>query len=187
MSMIKCPNCGIEVSDSYDYCIQCGFSLKYVKNNNSNIVLAARSRHVGTGIEKFLLIFGSIMLPITTLLAMARFNIFVIVLIILDIFLIVLSINNINEKRRNENNNHECAYYDNNTKKIIIYSISGDRFDLSLESIQSIYKIKGTLNLFVKYIDLGKTIKVNCGCADKSSVDKFNNFVQHLKNGDYHE
>lgn len=38
MSIIKCPNCGIEVSDSYDYCIQRGFADKSSIDKFNNFV-----------------------------------------------------------------------------------------------------------------------------------------------------
>ena len=66
MAIIRCPECGCEISDTCEVCIHCGFRLKYPEVSNSAVNFAitqAKSRYIG----------GIIMAPITFILSIIFF------------------------------------------------------------------------------------------------------------------
>ena len=181
---IKCKECGKEISDTCDECIHCGFRLK----ENANLseekkleVVAIRSKSGGLSGGIVAIIMGSIMLAIGLYFVLIDKSYINVTLIIFGLVFVGLGINNINESRKNYNNQHECAYYDQTKEVFLLYSIAGEKYEVRPESIVEVYKPVGVLNLYVKFNDNGRIIKLDCGFCEKTSVMNFLNYVENIK------
>lgn len=186
MALIKCPECGKDVSDTCEQCIHCGFTLNRSKKTKTKKdthkepeVIAVRSRSGGIGGGILSLVVGGIMAFLGFVLLFYYWP-FMIMMIVGFIF-IALGINNITEARKNNNNTYDCAYYDEQNAKVIIYSIAGEKYEISPEYITDVYRPIGLLNLYVKFNDSGRMMKVDCGFCERSSVAKFQSFVENIR------
>lgn len=173
MALIKCPECGHDISTNADFCPNCGYKMKNVafqeEKKSKLLVLASRDRNgtsVGAGI--FLIVFG----------------VFCVVFFV-GVFLILAGINNISEASANNNNKHECAYYDVENRKIILYSYNGDRFVVEPEDIIDNSHHAGTENMFVKIRVGDKTKRIDCGNCSRNGSVQFKQHVEQIKNNTF--
>lgn len=175
MAIIMCPECGGKVSDTLDACPHCGYRFKETESSYSSVkkyqskqvVLANRNRNgTATGAGIFLIVFGLFF-----------------VIAIIGIFLVILGINNISEAKANNENRHECAYYDLEKKKIILYSYDGVKHIVEPSDIIYASHPAGTENMMVKLSNQNK--KIDCGNCPKQGVRRFNEYLEQIKEGSF--
>ena len=175
MALIKCPECNHDLSTTAEFCPHCGYRgvlLSKAETSNSKhelIVLANRNRNgtaVGAGV--FLIVFGALF-----------------AILIIGLFLIFLGINNISESNSNNNNKQECAYYDIDNRKIILYSYNGVRYVVKPEDIIDNYHPAGTENMLVVINLDGKKKRIDCGNCSKEGSVQFKKYIQQIKDGTF--
>lgn len=145
MALIKCPECGKEISSEAEHCIHCGFPLKKkqvkeeTKDDNPDkmtgkFVVGYRGGPGGIiAIDIVGIIFGVILTTGFIILAFTYgFMVFVsfIVLAILGFFLLFLPIYDFIYIGINKANKNDCVIYDADRKKLILYTTTGKRIEI---------------------------------------------------------
>ena len=162
MALIKCPECGKEISDTCQQCIHCGYSLSEKKSKNKETTLIYRERMDKTLIM-IELILGIIFVPV-----------------IAGIFIILIAIHDNEFIDKNNCIPNDIAYYDYDTKKIVFYTIDGRKIIVDSNQIEKI-KYKG-YSLFVKCPE-----EVELGICSKGSKELLENYIESIKNGTFED
>lgn len=176
MALIKCPECGKNVSSEAPACPHCGYPIKKkeiateksesAQNNNLYVLVPRRPYSIGPSIV--FIIFG-----------------FLTSIIIVGIVLIVLGINSIVELSQNNNNRRNCAYYDSSTKEVILVSYNGIVYKVSPYDIMDNYHPFGDASMYVKIKKDGAIQKINCGvCLIQESV-RFKEYYTQMQSGSF--
>lgn len=177
MALIKCPECGKEVSDTCETCIHCGYQLKQPlvvvgdkkeekenkDNNNDNrevIVKRLKSENnASTGI--ILIVVGVVLTSIVVGLVFIGLGIYYLV------------------KGDNDTKiTHDIVYYDKENKKIYLYSSEDKEYILDASDITNIKYDKGDSKLTVTIVDEVKPI--SCGSCTSSDYETFKKLVNDL-------
>ena len=127
MALIKCPECGKDVSDTIDACIHCGFKLKKkpieqkATNNSSNLVVLMRRARVGKSRYVVLWALG-----------------IAFVFLIFGIFMIAIGIASIDVIQENNNVVYECIYYGKKQQQFVICDIKNKKYTVKPNEILKI-------------------------------------------------
>lgn len=155
MALIKCPECGREISDTCNYCIHCGYRLK--KENVSWIVEEDNTRVIakrGTpGFVRFCsifnIIFGGMLQGLFVIFGLILYYEYVFdflpisafgALFIVDGIILMSNIHN------NSCNKKDCILLDENRNVLILYSLDGTRTEIKPEQFHKMY-----CNLFTDF------------------------------------
>ena len=187
MALIKCPECGKEISDEAEVCIHCGYPLKnkqVVESDQNNKkqpeshVIAYRCGPGGTVISLTVIgiIFGLLMTAAyiilgiyygeTIWLGMSFFALFAIILDVGSIFLLI-------KVGMNASNKHNCIEYDANNCKFILNTLWGKEIAINPSDYVELKDNFFTDNMlmFTYRLSSGRLKKVNLGsCSDRDGL-----------------
>lgn len=185
MALIKCHECGNQVSDKATYCPHCGYPLldktsTKIEPNKKSFTIAYRS---GPGSILAACIIGVVIFAGGTSFAIYIFlqnyrilflNILAILICVLSILLLFLSIMNFTfigmNARRKE---HNCIEYNAEKDKLILYTLFGEYIEIDVSDYISLKDNFLTDNmLFFTYrTKSGKARKVRLGyCSNRDEI-----------------
>ena len=184
MALIKCPECGKEISDASPACIHCGYPLQKKSEE-----VKVESRVIGHRGNENLLWFwilavvfgaGSVAIGIIEILDILVLGIFSIVcgglLIIIPIpQFIMIGVNNGNKK--------DCIFFNAETKQFEVYTLTGKPFKINTKDV---IKIQASFSTDFRVIltyktDTGKRKKLNLGyCSDRNYLVREVNKLREL-------
>jgi len=143
MALIKCPNCGKQVSDTCETCIHCGFDLASLTNKRETIisedeeVIAKRNRETPQKFQSkttsykvltyVLLIAGGLTAIVIALIIDCLPVIYISLPIIIVVSFILLFIGTVRTIiiKGNTESKFECMTYNKKKNKIILYPVTG--------------------------------------------------------------
>ena len=164
MALIKCPECGKEISDTADTCIHCGYHIEHsVATKADTYVLANRTKSSDDNqiVAIVLIIIGAITVPA-----------------VVGIILLVFGISMLS-KKGDSNVAHECAYYRQEDNTIMLYSSSDELRLLKPDNILSVRNENDQLLVVIT----GESQPFKCGKCSKAETDKFNQYLEQIKTG----
>lgn len=176
MALIKCPECGQNVSSEAPTCPHCGYPIKQketvirksndTQKNNLYVLVPRISYSIGP----------SIIFIILGLLTS---------IIIVGIVFIVLGISSIVELSQNNKNPRKCAYYDASANEIILVSYNGLVYRVNPYDIMDNSHPFGDASMYVRIKKDGVIQKINCGvCLIQESV-KFKEYYLEIQSGSF--
>ena len=166
MALIRCPECGKEVSDTCDTCIHCGYRFRNgVHEQVSDYVIAKRLRLSDNQATAIVLIVLGIIFAAA----------------LLGIILIILGVLSLSKNTSSDFSPHDIAYYHEIDRTIILYSSADMQKIVKPEDITNI-KHKGNDDLIVTLY--GKE-KLNCGKCSEGETVKVKNYLEQIKNGTF--
>lgn len=173
MALIKCPECGKEVSDLKEACPYCGYNLRAasteVKGNtdavyDDKVVIAERKRE-SLNENKTL---GIVMIIIGAVLTTALVGI---VLIIIGASLL--------SKSEEVPVKHECAYYSQKNDKIIFYNEKDEDIVCDVEQVVSVYLQDDKLYANLMFSNI---VNSHCiGSCTKEEMERCKSYIVDLK------
>ena len=171
MSLMKCPECGHDVSSEATSCPNCGFPIRkqneLVSTSKELYVLVPRSPY-SVAPSIIFIVLGAIFTPL-----------------IIGIILLSVGIASVCELHKNNNNPYNCAYYDSSKEEIILVTYN-----------QVIYRVKpgdiianshpfGDADMYVKIRINGINKRINCGvCLLEESI-QFKKYYQQMQIGQF--
>ena len=165
MALIRCPECGKEVSDTCDSCIHCGYKLKnvaVVEPKSDDYVIAKRTPNNSDQTTAIVLIIVGVPL---------LWGIVGIVLLAVGIYMLV----------KKDEVKHECAYYHKNSNEISFYSESDEELRvIPLDIVKTEY-VSGKLQVTVN----GKDAAFICGKMSETDYNRFVKYLEEIKLGTF--
>ena len=160
MALIKCPECGKEISDTCKQCIHCGYVLKKGTKSitRDQVALIYRERP-GTGLYLVEIILGFLFAPV-----------------IIGIIVILIALHDMSYTNKNNSIPHEIAYYDSETNNIIFYTIDGQKVVVPTKKVSTAF-YKGH-SLFVKCPE-----EYELGICGEGSVDVLQRSINDIESG----
>ncbi|MCR4911309.1 MAG: zinc ribbon domain-containing protein [Bacilli bacterium] len=193
MALIKCPECGREISDQAVSCPHCGFPLAKIKEEQILVekekfqVLAIRSNQRGIHTTTF--VFAGLLFGFATILFVMAFVFFKIpedigwfigFVVAASLFFAVALAGTIQLsiwRKNNEKIDKEVIYYYGDTEEFIFYDIHGKMYRIKKEvpfRLRNNMRNYGELLLFY----IGK--KVNLGFTS-TPIDKIENAISKIR------
>ena len=141
MALIKCPECGREISDTCEYCIHCGFKLKTPakveeKEEKSGIEIIAFRGSAGVLIllSIICIVFGLTASTFMSTIILRRWYnsvsiVFYVIILLIGLFYIGVGIYGFINIGRNASVKKPCIEFDNDRKKVIVYNLSGEKIE----------------------------------------------------------
>ena len=130
MALIKCPECGREISDTVIACPHCGFRIQKEtdflgreitkKDDEDIIVVVKRDRNQGTGASGACIILGIFLLPI-----------------LIGLGLLFAGIQIFGWINKNNGISKELVYFDKKNNEFIVYDLKGSKHTCKPESFRS--------------------------------------------------
>lgn len=170
MALIKCPECGGNVSDTIEACPHCGFKLKKEKNilgkeitakNEDVIVVVRRDRSQGNGVAGTCIILGILLLPL-----------------IIGLGLLIGGIDIMSTINKNNQISKELIYFDKTTNEFICYDVKGRTHRFKAEDFTGKFKVaSGAAIKNRAMINKGKT---TLGCANINDIGKIDEIIAAL-------
>lgn len=189
MALIKCPECGREISDQSDHCIYCGFPLKNNNQLNKSIINQSsndelpKSHVIGyrgePGFIKWFsvvcLILGLVFIVVSFFLTKISIYIWPLsaTIIGLCIYLIAYSIVCFARMVMNSNNKNNCIEYDANDRKLVLSTINGQEIRIDPKDYVELKDNFNTDNLlkFTYRLPSGQFVKANLGyCSNRNEL-----------------
>ena len=199
MALIKCPECGNEVSSEANICVHCGFLLRKLRKPVPEEPKAKPELHgkyvIGYRCGPGSIIVGDIIVTvfgliavISSLIAMYAFPdalpAFVVLLIFGGLILLTATIDFIT-MTINKSNKENCIVYDYDTRELILSTIGGKRIVISPEDYVELRDNFFTSNLlhFTYLTPLKRLKRVNLGyCADRNQLrSKLSKVLDHYR------
>ena len=197
MALIKCPECGREISDTCEYCIHCGFKLKTPakveeKEEKTGVETIAYRGSAGVLIlfSIICLVFGLALSTVMSVIIVHRwFNsvsiVFYVILLLIGFFYIGVGIYGFINIGRNASVKKPCIEFDNDKKKVIVYNLSGEKIEFKPSQFVSLkanmlgsdgyYIIRfSTSNGVVRKVKLGVR-------TDSDSANRANTILSDLR------
>ena len=185
--LIRCPECGKEISDQSDKCIHCGFPLNKLNKEETHevkkkVTIAIRSGPGSIlGATIFIMVFGVLTTTGVTIADIywlpdpyyAGLAYLLLIFGFFGLYCIVASILTFVRIGKNSRVYADNIVYDPNTHKLILATINGRIVEIDPEQYVSLKDNMFTDNLlYFTYRDVsGKLIKLNLGyCANRDSI-----------------
>lgn len=170
MALIKCPECGKEVSDLAESCPYCGYNLGGEANSagamNDKVVIAARNREASTKDNQTM---GIIMLVIGA----------VLITMLIGIVFLIIGIVMLMKKPADLEVKHDCAYYSPKHRKVIFYNEQDEEIIVDPEQVVSINR-KGD-KLFASLL-FSNVVNSHCiGTCSEQEVERCKAYIVDLK------
>ena len=194
MALIKCPECGREISDQADTCIYCGYPLK--KKQETTIVTEKKplQSHVigyrtGAGSVMAIYIVGEILAVILTTIFIAMGVLYGVwgllaFILVLSVFLLAVCTFGLIRIAINSSNTRNCIEYDANDSKLVLCTLYGREIRIDPKDYVELRDNFMTDNMlmFTYRLPSGSLKKVNLGpCADRESLrSKIKNVIDNL-------
>ncbi len=195
MALVKCPECGREISDQADACIYCGYPLK--KKQETTIVTEKKplqSHVIGyrTGVGAPTIFYGiylfldAILTPLTILglVNLPELWPYYTLLLVLYAFLLGICLFGLIRVAINKNNRKNCIEYDAADQKFVLYTVYGREIRINPRDYVELKDNFFTDNMlkFTYRLPSGETKKVNLGpCADRDGLrSRIKNVIDNL-------
>ena len=162
MALIKCPECGKEISDTCNQCIHCGYTFKkkVTSRTRDEVALIYRERP-GIGIYILEIIFGFFFVPV-----------------LIGIIIILIALHDMSYTNKNNSIPYEIAYYDGEKNNIVFYTIDGQRVVVSLKKVSRAF-YRGH-SLFVECPE-----ELELGLCGKGSVTVLQKYINDIETGKF--
>ena len=164
MALIKCPECGQEISDTCDRCIHCGYRLK---KENQQYILARRLRIDNEQTMGIVLL----VLGIVT------------AFFLLGIILIIIGVSKLSKGSKESSCHYEIAYYNDGTGKVTFYSPDEDSLVVGAEEIT---KVRHTEDCELYVTSALSNGEFYCGKCSKAECDRLEDYLNKIKFGEFH-
>ena len=178
MALVKCPECGKEISSEADVCIHCGFPIKKKQKREDQKVESGVIAYRGRAAYLPLYIISVTLSSIGLICAIILFTIknvwwsgFFLLGFSLPLF--IISIYAFVRIGMNKNNPSDCIVYDAEKDKLILSTLKGERIEINPKDYVTVRYGFSTDLLFHLYYRLPnkKIRKVNLGyCENRDSV-----------------
>lgn len=176
MALIKCPECGNEISDTCETCVHCGYRLKPVaikvdeqNKEEERIVLTHRvGKSSGSNGTAILLIVLGIFFVAA---------VFGIILIIVGAMMLA------NNSNTNNSNAHDCMYYLPSSNKILMYDVTDKEIKVDPYFVVDVKQENGHLKATVA--DVSGNIIYDLGACSTSEVNKCKESLEKIKKGTF--
>ena len=165
MALIKCPECGKEVSDTCETCIHCGYRLKNVAKiepQADDFVIGKRSGVNNDQTTAIVLIIVGVVL---------LWGIVGIILLIIGLYML----------SQNKQIKHECAYYHKLSNEISFYSESDEELRVIPLDIMKTERNDGKLQVTV----IGRDSVFVCGKISETDYNNFTKYLEQIKLGTF--
>ena len=198
MALIKCPECGKEISDKTESCIYCGYPLKEKKTAQSvhetkkpleSHVVAYRCSP-GSTVSIFVigLILGLVIMIAYLALGISFGDVLWLsmgLIAILAVFLIIVSSYGLIKVGANASNKHNCIEYNADDCKFILNTLWGEEIVIDPSDYVELKDNFHTDNMLILTYRLpsGQLKKVNLGaCADREGLRaRINKVIESLE------
>lgn len=148
MALIKCPECGKEVSNTCDVCIHCGFQLKnniseVELNKDDGVVVVAHRDGPGSifGLGIFDVVFG-LMIVIANIILITKFTeffYFYAVLLAVGVYCVCAGVIGFIRIHMNATLGTKCILYDKTNNVLILNTLKGKRIEIKPEQYVNMY------------------------------------------------
>ena len=184
MALIKCPECGKEISSESEKCVYCGFPIKPKSELKSFVVGKRGESHSMMVLVIFCLIIGILIATGAVFCfigsvsevdpgAQAALKIMGFFVGSLAALFLVLGIITLSRILSNRANSHDCIVYDAENNKLVLSTINGKKIIISPDQYISLKDNFFTDNLlyFTYRLKNGGLKKVNLGyCANRDDL-----------------
>lgn len=198
MALIKCPECGKEISDKAESCIYCGYPLKEKvtiqsvqvrKEPIESHVLAYRCGPGSVTAIYFVGLILGLMIIIAYLVLGIIFGgiiwLSLSFLAILAVFLIALSVYGLIKVGANASNRRNCIEYDAQNRKFVLCTLWGKEIIIDPSDYVELKDnfLTDNMLMFTYRLPSGQLKKVNLGaCADRGGLrGKISKVIDNLK------
>ncbi len=176
MALIKCQECGKEVSSKAFACPNCGFPINKQNNQLSDIDKnSSRDLYVLVPRMTYSIAPSIVFIVLGALLSWA----------LIGIVFIVLGICSICELNQNNKNPYCCAYYDASTQEIIIVSYNGLKYRVKPSDIIDNSHPFGDADMYVKIRINNKYQRINCGVCLREESVQFKEYYRAMQKGSF--
>jgi len=165
MSLLKCPECGKDVSSTLDACPHCGYKInkkeEIIKENiDKPTIVIKRNANVPSTVSIVYIIIGLLLL----------IGIFGLIFLVLGIWMqSMISKNNSQAK--------DILYYDSNNNVFIAYDIKGKEYKIAKDNITKLVSVKQGLK---NYTGVIYNKKIQLGWTNVEDNNNFRNFIQNM-------